>query len=412
MLNLDQCSLTGDDVALLMHSMSREPGEPRNLELHVSANRFDKGVSSIVKAIEGNHAPTHLFLRMIEYVKEDHFRQLLQALRKNTTIKCLDISKASLPYDAGEETCDTMRAVFEENKTLEDLDISGEQAHLEVARFGIGLNSALQGLKKNKTLKTLRIMYQNLGLEGANTLSSVIEADTGLTHIYCEHNDINLQGFTILVNALAKNYKILMLPFLQDDQNTSMKRMNADMTESRRTANAVKHDSHVKSSVRRTLTTFGVGNAKPPKPDLTPQDLDAAVRLLNERWQLQTTRLAQFLERNTNIAAGLPGFNINGEDMLNDETMRPATAMDEMGILDMARDNTTPKVELGNPVEGLVDGEKAPAIEEMKRLSLIDMGDEKLYRPRTASDTTPTKVRREKMFELGDTEGGKYVMDS
>jgi hypothetical protein len=51
--------------------------------------------------------------------------------------------------------------MFAENKTLEVLDISGEHAHLEVARFGIGLNHALTGLKKNTALKVLRIEYQN-----------------------------------------------------------------------------------------------------------------------------------------------------------------------------------------------------------------------------------------------------------
>ncbi|KAH7393416.1 hypothetical protein BKA64DRAFT_86771 [Cadophora sp. MPI-SDFR-AT-0126] len=416
-LNLDQCSLNGNDVALLMHSMVRVPGEVRSLELHVSANRFEKGVSEIVKAIQANHAPTHLFLRMIEFAKEDHFRELLQALRTNTTIRCLDISKASLPYDAGEETCEAMRLVFEDNKTLEDLDISGEQAHLEVTRFGIGLNSALQGLKKNKTLKILRIMYQNLGLEGANTLSSVIEADTGLTHIYCEHNDINLQGFTTLVNALAKNYKIVLLPFLQDDQTTSMKRMNANMRETRATSS--KNDHHLKSSVRRTLTTFGVGHAKAEKLELTPQDVDEVVRLLNERWQQQMSRLAQFLERNMNIAAGTPGFGIDGESILSEETMRPTTALSDQGILEQVLSNTTPKVELNNPVESHANSQ-TPAIaigsdtahvkenKENGRMSIVAESDDEEERPGTAQ----TRNGKEKVFDLRETEGGMFIMDS
>jgi len=415
-LNLDQCSLNGDDVALLMHSMVRVPGEVRNLELHVSANRFEKGVNEIVKAIRANHAPTHLFLRMIEFAKEDHFRELLQALRTNTTIRCLDISKASLPYDAGEDTCEAMRLVFEDNKTLEDLDISGEQAHLEVTRFGIGLNSALQGLKKNKTLKTLRIMYQNLGLEGANPLSSVIEADTGLTHIYCEHNDINLQGFTTLVNALAKNYKIVLLPFLQDDQTTSMKRMNANMRETRRSASSSKNDHHLKSSVRRTLTTFGVGHAKADKPELTPQDVDEVVRLLNERWQQQMSRLAQFLERNMNIAAGTPGFGVDGESLLSEETMRPTTALSDHGILEQVLSNTTPKVELNNPVETHVHnqtqamniGSDTAYTKENGRMSSVAESDDEEERPVTAKN----RDGKEKVFDLRETEGGMFTMDS
>ncbi|KAK2628494.1 hypothetical protein QTJ16_001597 [Diplocarpon rosae] len=418
-LNLDQCGLNGDDVALLMYAMTRVPGEVRNLELHVSANRFEKGVSEIVKAIRSNHAPTHLFLRMIEFSKEDYFRELLQALRTNTTIRCLDVSKASLPYDAGEETCEAMRLVFEDNKTLEDLDISGEQAHLEVTRFGIGLNSALQGLKKNRTLKTLRIMYQNLGLEGANTLSSVIEADTGLTHIYCEHNDINLQGFTTLVNAIAKNYKILHLPFLQDDQNISMKRMNTDMKVPRPPANASKHDHHMKSSVRRTLNTFGVGQPKPAKPNLTPQDVDALVRVLNERWQTQMRRLALFLERNNNMAAGVPSLVIDGENILSEETMRPTTALSDFGILEQVLSNTTPKVEINNPVDFHVYNKTAAMnisvdatdAEEYGRMPSVVESDDEPDRPVTAKNGS-TEKGKDKMFDLRNTEGAMFMMDT
>jgi hypothetical protein len=366
---MDQCNLTGDHVALLMHSMTRHPSEIRPIALHVSANRLEKGVSSIVAAIEANHAPTHLFLRMIEFTKEDHFRQLLLALRTNTTIRCLDISKASLPYDANSETCEAMRAVFAENSTLEELDISGEQAHLEVTRFGIGLNHALTGLKSNSTLKVLRIEYQNLGLEGANTLSTVIEENQGLTHIFCEHNDINLQGFTILVNAVAKNYRLLELPFMQDDQNTSMKRMNAQVRDTRRSALAsAKQDTHLKSSVQRHLMgAFGVGVSKvtETKQDITIQDVDQVVRVLNEKWEEEVRRLAAILDRNRNLAMGIPisDGSVNGEEVQRD-ILRPATALSDQAVLDLVQSNTTPRVELGNPVDDLLvagkENEKRP----------------------------------------------------
>ena len=96
-------------------------------------------------------------MRMVEYQKEDHFRELVMAVKKNTTLKYLDISKASLPYDASDETCEALQQMFTQNKTLEELDISGEHAHLEVAKFGIGLNHALTGLKNNSALRVLRI---------------------------------------------------------------------------------------------------------------------------------------------------------------------------------------------------------------------------------------------------------------
>ena len=215
-LRMDQCNLSGSHIALLMRSMSRTSGEPRNIHLSVSANRLEKGIRDIIQAIKDNMTPAFLSIRMIEFVKEDHCKQFLQAVKNNKTLCMLDMSKASLPYDASDETCDALRDLFAENTTLEEFDISGEHAHLEVARFGIGLSQALNGLKQNRTLKVLRIEYQNLGLEGANTLSSVLEINNTLTHIYCEHNDINLQGFTTLVNSLANNHTILSIPFMSD----------------------------------------------------------------------------------------------------------------------------------------------------------------------------------------------------
>ncbi|SZF04245.1 unnamed protein product [Blumeria hordei] len=347
LLQMEQCNLSGEHVAILMRSMARDGQGGRALEFNVSGNRVEKGIGEIVKAIKANRTPNRLYLRMIEFTKEDHFRQLLQALRTNTTIKCLDISKASLPDDAGAETCECLRAVFASNRTLEELDISGEQSHLEVTRFGIGLNHALTGLEYNDTLKLLRIEYQNLGLEGANTLSSVIEKNTGLTHILCENNDINLQGFTTIVNAVAKNNTILELPFLQDDQATSLKRMNANICETRRSTIVTNRTSGVRSSVQRTLHHLGV--SKPTKREMTPHDVDAVVRILNERWEYEIERLRKFLERNNAIANGHSIQDI--EDVVSEAELSPTIALSDKEILSQVLSNTTPKVEAKNPVD-------------------------------------------------------------
>ncbi|TVY22036.1 hypothetical protein LARI1_G000074 [Lachnellula arida] len=349
-LQMDQCNLNGSQVAVLMRAMTRVPGEARELQLHVSANRFERGVGDIAAAIKDNCTPATFVARMIEFEKEDHFRELLGALRTNKTIRNLDISKASLPYDANPETCDALRLVFAENTTLQDLDISGEQAHLEVTRFGIGLNHALTGLKENTTLKVLRIEYQNLGLEGANTLASVLETNTGLVNIHCEHNDINLQGFTTLVNALAKNYTVLELPSMQDDQSASMKRLSVSLRETRNTSHALTREKQVKHSVGRTLTKLGVSSkTKLPRPDMTPQDLESVVRVLGERWVTEIQRMVMFLNRNNRIVSGED--SIDGQDSLSEYQLRPTTALSDGGILEQVLNNTTPRADLPNPVD-------------------------------------------------------------
>lgn len=393
LLQMDQCNLTGTQVAVLMRSMCDEPGEGRDLQLHISANRLEKGNSDIVKAIEDCLTPSHLVMRMVEYETESRFRQLLEALRKNTTIRCLDISKASLPYDAGEDTCTALRRIFEENTTLEEFDLSGENAHLEVTRFGIGLNHALTGLKKNKALKVLRLEYQNLGLEGANTLSSVVENNDTLTHIFCEHNNINLQGFTVLVNALAKNFSIISLPLMEDDQNKAVKRMRQSITSSR---NAAKSEGGAKNAVRKTLTTLGVHLKENPMP--TAQDIDQAIQILTSRWAKQKDRLMELLQRNMNIAQELETKSLYEGDTEMSRLMRPTTAGSDSGIVETIMRNITPKFENGNPIDTHMDGRTDDTLKSDGSPSSRDKLSSPRGRERSMSEIT-AKIAR---FRLGD----------
>lgn len=348
-LRLDQCGLTGQDVAIILHSMAVVTA-PRDLHLHVSENRIDLGCSYLFDAIAQNKAPSHLSMRMIDFKKEEQFQELVEALRINRTLKYLDISKASLPYDAGPETCRSLQLMFEENNTLEDLDISGESAHLDVARFGIGLNLALTGLKKNKSLRVLKIEHQKLGFQGASTLASVLEENTCLREVHCENNDINLQSFTVLVNGLQRNKTILNLSSMDRDRVQSLDKF-------RREIENVKRDlSHAQgsttSSIRRSLhaaihvKNAAVGNklhkhssAANPSRSTTSTSLSAAattsvqasqamdhdveiiLQSLNQKWDSEVARLRRYLFRNYNVANGID----DGYDDASSDG-RPATA--------------------------------------------------------------------------------------
>ena len=421
---MEQCNLNGNHVALLLRAMCRSRGQARELNFHLNANKLERGISEIAKAIKEDHTPSHLVMRMIEFEKEDHFRQILEALRTNTTIRSLDLSKASLPTDANPETCETLRSVFAENNTLEDFDISGEQSHLEVTRFGIGLNHALKGLGKNKALKVLRIEHQNLGLEGANTLSTVLEENTCLTHIHCEHNDINLQGFTVLVNAMATNYSLLEFPFMQNEQDASMKRISSNMKDTRAQATKQITDTATKSSVRKSISSFAMGKPQ-PVPEITPQDVDAVVRLLAEQWDTQNERMSMFLERNRNIANGIPPGS-DGEIAPGEDDLRPATALSDNGILENALKDTTPRADQPNPVDvhmsEKLDGLGISAIEEVhsdqqpllenQREKQDGIGRENVA-PSQGSDggfSQPPTPAHLQMFE--DFNGGFFKMDS
>lgn len=338
MLRLDQCGLSGEDVAMFMHSMAIGYSEPRSLHLHVNENRLGTGSSHLFDAVSKNKTPTHLSMQMIDFKKEDDFRRLVNALRTNRTLKYLDISKASLPYDAGPDTCKALQLMFEENTTLEALDISGENAHLDVARFGIGLNLALTGLKKNKSLKVLRIEHQKLGLQGANTLASVLEENDSLREVHCENNDINLQSFTVLVNGLQCNRTLLSLSSMDRDRAMSLDRVRREVDNVRWDSSNVQ--SSTATSIRRSLhaamgVKSGAGSHRltkvPPTPSpasaaldtpgFTAQNVELVLYSLQRKWDIEISRLHRYLLRNFNATHGI-------ESEIDDGASdgRPATA--------------------------------------------------------------------------------------
>ncbi|KAH0566408.1 hypothetical protein GP486_000191 [Trichoglossum hirsutum] len=357
-IRLNQCCLTGRDVAIFLHSMARTPGVARNLHLHISENRLEKDHGFLVKAIAQNLTPSHMTMKMVDYEKEEHFRELINAVRKNKTLRYLDISKASLPYDASDETCEALKLMFADNDTLEILDISGEHAHLEVAKFGIGLNYALTGLIKNKALKVLRIEYQKLGLQGANTLSSVLEQNQSLLEVYCEHNDINLQGLTVLVDGLSKNKTVLCLPSMDQERMEALQRVEREIQSVCTEAGSGTH----KTSVRRTLAAVKTGGhqSRQTPPECADQDIQAAVRLMDEKWDRQLRRLQGYLARNYSITSGFPLPFDEGA-----ENSRPDTAVPAAGLMEKV-----------STVNGVSSGSESSLSEEMStKFGLLFDGD-------------------------------------
>ncbi|KAE8377865.1 hypothetical protein BDV26DRAFT_200136 [Aspergillus bertholletiae] len=355
-LRLDQCGLTGQDVAILLHS-SVVPDCARDLHLYVNENRLDLGCSFLFDALAKSKSPPHLSMRMIDFKKEEQFRDLVEALRKNRSLKYLDISKASLPHDAGPETCRALRLMLEENETLEDLDISGDSAHLDVARFGIGLNLALTGLAKNKSLKVLRIEHQKLGLRGASTLASVLEENDCLREVYCENNDINLQSFTVLVNGLQRNQSLLSLSCMDRDRTQSLEKVRREIesvkrdmggtqgsttSTLRRSLNAAKHatvghksskHSHASGHLRPGVSMPNNLATAETSPFLH-QDIEVILQSLNQKWDAEVSRLRRYLFRNFNVANGIEAeaTALDGDDAASDG--RPNTAASLATMLD------------------------------------------------------------------------------
>lgn len=314
-LRLEQCRLTGSDVASLLRAMNRAP-DPRELHLFVTENRLEQHHEKFVHCLSRSITPSHLTVQMLEYSSEHYFGELMEGLAKNKSLRYLDISKASLPKDASDGTSEALRRMFAKNHTLEVLDLSGEEAHLEVANFGIGLNHALTGLKNNNTLKALRIERQKLGLQGASTLASVLEENRGLQEIHCEHNDINLQAFTVLVNSVKGNKSLLYMPFMDGDKQSSLQKVDREIDSLRETSSSLSAMS-AKATVKKTLSaaiatqrSFSSRFYDRPRPS-TPhvfsndKEVRAVVGSLSQQWERENVRLEGYLRRNWKLAYGL-----------------------------------------------------------------------------------------------------------
>jgi hypothetical protein len=166
---------------------------------------------------------------------------------------------------------------------------------------------------------------QKLGLQGASTLSEVLDENRVLREIYCDHNDINLQAMTALVDGLIRNTTLLYLPAMDHDRMASLQRLEKE----------IRADSHepfspiaggkLSSARRRTLVSAVRGSsssstgrstpapaagapghsrhqaASSPASAFTDQDVRAALEVVHEKWDRQAARLRLFLERNAHL---------------------------------------------------------------------------------------------------------------
>ncbi|KAK4569980.1 hypothetical protein LTR86_002950 [Recurvomyces mirabilis] len=397
-LYLDNSYLSGKDVATLFQSMSHNPFEARDLHLDISQSHLSDDLLVMTKAVSSGLTPTHLTMKAIEYRDEASFRKLLNALATNRSIRYLDMSHTALPGEIGEDTARALERLLGENDTLVELNISGEESRLASSRFGGNINQALSGLKRNKTLQCLRIEKQKLGLQGASTLADVLKANSTLRELHCGNNEIPLHGFTDLINSLVDNTTLILLPMMDDGRaaafrsaDVTMKSMSDDMSLSPRsptshspapfesgssvkrsltsirrsaTRSASSYIPHMSdrtssSPVNRTSTSMSFtlpaprnrqsSQAPVPAPmSFTVQDVQSTHRLLNEQWDRQCERLAQYLERNWCL---LNGLDTNAPPLLVEEEEgeihpgRPSSTGSIGKILAQVKYDTTPRAE-------------------------------------------------------------------
>ena len=356
---LCNCGLTGEDAANLMQSMIIEEGAARFCHTNISENPLCSKPDKFISALAQSLSPTQLSLRSIEYDIEEVFENLLLALASNKSTRTLDIARTSLPAEASEAVCKALETLLADNQTLINLDISGEETRLEISKLGVGINQALNGLKKNRNLQVLRVQYQKLGIQGASTLAEVLQENSTLRELHCDFNAITLAGFTDLVNSLAGNKAILFLPPFTESREAAV-RQTEDQIRIARTktdsSSALSSTTSKISSVRRTFTSLSA-SAMPSSsairtsskvgavPQWTEQDIQAALRIVTEGWELQASRLNEYLARNWRILHGMsePGEGAaSAKSETSIETQRPGTAGSLGRVLEKVAAESTP----------------------------------------------------------------------
>ena len=331
---LDRCGITSKEAARVLAAMDRGPENPRGLHLDLSENNLEGYHDELVTAVGRSYTPRQLTIQMMEYKDETNFQMLIEAFARNTTTKILDLSRLALPANASNDTCQILHELFTGNDVLEDVDISGEDTHIDAVQYGTGLNHALSGLMDNKSLRVLRVEHQRLRLQGASTLASVIEKNDTLLEIHCEKNEISLQAFTVLVNSLAHNTTLLYLPFMDSDRAWTQSQLDKEIDSIRESPKGPSSQSKsirnvagtftemassTKGSVHRTLgrtlgktigeqRSFSGGNIGKPRQSmigLDGTDFKYAMGSLSQNWDREIRRLDGYLLRNLNLARGI-----------------------------------------------------------------------------------------------------------
>ncbi|KAI5302487.1 hypothetical protein KEM56_000656, partial [Ascosphaera pollenicola] len=389
-LHLDRCGLTEQDFASFTPYMIGHSGNPRNLHLSLSGNYLHQDGSCLFEAIRCNHTPSHLTIQSMAFEEEKHFRELIEALRQNQSLEYLDISNLSLPHDVGLETSTALRRMFAENTTLKYLDISGDSAHMDSTRFGIGFNDALMGLTQNKALEVLKIERQKLETQGANSLASVLLENKCLREIHCEDNHLNVDALRVLANALAENYNLLYLPLMKKDRESCIQMIKRgsyrpEVLDPMDSGASIANSTKPKRSLRKTMADAAGSTASrlkrysynaPPtpassvsfdssimssrsrsNPSTSSSESTDAIHTFEEDWDGEMDRLGSYLQHNYELANGLVPWS-----KLNSRTAFKQSSK--------ASDDRRPRFEFMKPVH--IDREPDPDEELSLPVSLSE----------------------------------------
>lgn len=145
---------------------------------------------------------------------------------------------------------------------------------------------------------------QSLGTPGAMELASMLTKNTTLRELHCEMNEIHLQGFTAMVNAIEKNKTLIYLPSMDRDRAEHVKRLKDKLFQPIESLDkASGKDSKSKSSQKQGLGLRRLSKPEKRKVTFTEEPLGSAgaeqgLVLLEEKWESEKQRMQRFIARN------------------------------------------------------------------------------------------------------------------
>ena len=124
----------------------------------------------------------------------------MQALKKITSLKRLDLNYNKLSTKAGEHLADAIAS----NIQLEELSLNHNNLHFSI-------NKILQSLSNTLHLKKLNLNSTNIsGLSSAEHLAEVIRSNACLEELYLGNNNFESAAIVIL-EALQRNNNLKVL---------------------------------------------------------------------------------------------------------------------------------------------------------------------------------------------------------
>jgi hypothetical protein len=322
-LLLVRSSMTVNDVAKIFGAMKHSQTQRVDRqELHVDVTGiYFSTLEPVSTELAQGQGPSSLSMKQLDFKDESEFIHLLQAVKTSTNLHALGIGEAIFPSEISSYASEELQSMLSDNRTLELLDLSGENSRIESSSMGAGLCTALLGLKENTTLRALGIRDQRLGMEGAKVLAEVLATNSSLMAIHCERNNIPLAGVGLITDVLQHNTSVVTISGLEDGRSQALSKIHVAVPTLKAPDGPLKSSGTLKSKFSKTQ------KEKIP----IPPDLAAARELVAEKWDLLLEELYRLLDRNRRIALG---DTLEEECVTNGAVSPGILQMDRRGLLE------------------------------------------------------------------------------